>query len=414
VQHNLNLTTTEIVQEAILYKPEGWNSHPSSQHEVENLVRLFSFFYQRVVSMDIGAELISATSILYRAIALDSVLVFESLVEKGLVPQSLDFFGRTALHIAVNANATIVAQYQLDIDAKDGFGQRALLTACKYRRWNMVQILVEKGADVNVVDSNNADEGRSALLWAAAAGDKTTIQLLLGAGADIHYRAYNDRSGNCALEEAIEGGHTAVLQLLLENDADTKGNNSEGWTALHLALENEDEFAVQKLMEKGADISVLTSMPIYIDGSRMLLQKAVAAGRLSMVKLFTHYGIHLDTKGHDDYEGQTALHCAAVAGDVRMVDPLLGAGAGINIRAFSDERGSTALRFAIEYDHDAVIQLLLENGADVDLGHPLTSAIRRGQKSTVQRLIEKEVDLEASLEEDYILCYRGYSCSLSS
>jgi uncharacterized protein len=168
-----------------------------------------------------------------------------------------------------------------------------------------------------------------------------------------------------------------------------------------LAVENEDEIAVQKLLEKGADISVLTSVPIHMDESGMLLQKAVRAGRLSMVKLLIHYGLDLDTKEHNECDGRTALHCAAAAGDVRMVDLLLGAGADINIRAYSDESGDTALGFAIDNDHDAIIQLLLENGADVDLGHSLASAICGTQKSTVHRLIEHEVDLEAPQGDFY-------------
>ena len=67
----------------------------------------------------------------------------------------------------------------------------------------MVQILVEEGADVNVVDNDDADQGKSALLWAAAAGDEKTIQLLLDAGADINYCAFGDESGDSALGEAV-------------------------------------------------------------------------------------------------------------------------------------------------------------------------------------------------------------------
>ena len=69
-----------------------------------------------------------------------------------------------------------------------------------------------------------------------------------------------------------------------------------------------------------------------------------------------------------DEDGWTALHHAALNGDVSEVERLLAAGAKIDARTTEQyfARDSTPLILATRYQKFAVLQLLLDRGADIE------------------------------------------------
>ena len=62
-------------------------------------------------------------------------------------------------------------------------------------------------------------EGRTALSWATAKGYKIIAKVLLKANAHIDHK---DNNGNTPLALAVNGGHEAVVRFLLENGADAE------------------------------------------------------------------------------------------------------------------------------------------------------------------------------------------------
>jgi hypothetical protein len=120
----------------------------------------------------------------------------------------------------------------------DSHGQTPLLWAVRGGHEAVVQLLLEKGADIEARDHS----GQTALLWAAENGHRAVVQLLLEKGADIEAR---DHSGQTALLWAAENGHEAVVQLLLEKGADIEADK----VALLLAAKNGHRAVVQLLLE---------------------------------------------------------------------------------------------------------------------------------------------------------------------
>jgi hypothetical protein len=93
----------------------------------------------------------------------------------------------------------------------------------------ITHILIAAGTCVNTV------EGAQALMKAAKNGNFEIAQVLLDNGADINLRVWF--RGNSALMEAAQNGQLKMVKLLLQNGAYVKFRNSEGKTALDLAEE---------------------------------------------------------------------------------------------------------------------------------------------------------------------------------
>jgi ankyrin repeat protein len=77
----------------------------------------------------------------------------------------------------------------------------------------VVQLLLEKGADVNA----RTDNGETALQCAATYAHEITVKLLLEKGADFNART---KYGETALHKAAANGNKAVIRLLLEKGVD--------------------------------------------------------------------------------------------------------------------------------------------------------------------------------------------------
>ncbi|OCK89478.1 ankyrin, partial [Cenococcum geophilum 1.58] len=91
-------------------------------------------------------------------------------------------------------------------------GRTALQAAAGKGNIELVQILVDAGADVNIPPAN--ERGYTALQAAAIGGYVRIAQLLLNTKADVNAASAIIR-GRTALEGAAEHGRIDMLQLLL-------------------------------------------------------------------------------------------------------------------------------------------------------------------------------------------------------
>jgi uncharacterized protein len=119
------------------------------------------------------------------------------------------------------------------------------------------------------------------------------------------------------------------------------------------------------------------------------LFRAASGGNKKDAKLLLAAGTNVNAR---EYEGETPLMYAAQAGRTEMVLFLLGRGADIN--AVSNN-GETALVRAVGYP--ATVKVLLEKGADVELGAPLISAGYSGLIDTVKVLLKYGANPNAKL-----------------
>src|SRR5262249_50325376 len=102
---------------------------------------------------------------------------------------------------------------------------------------------------------------QTALMAAAASGQRKTVDFLLDAGADPHRRdTTNDRY--TLLHYAVFGGSPDVVRLMLERGLDVNARSSGGMTPLLSVLDSfflspkQKLYVARLLVEAGADVNV--------------------------------------------------------------------------------------------------------------------------------------------------------------
>jgi ankyrin repeat protein len=199
----------------------------------------------------------------------------------------------TAVSLGDKAAVLSVLRKGVRANVSDEAGRTPLLIASSNGNAEIVQILIENGADVNARLKNTLTPyGFTTPLWAAAnyKGDVQTIRELLSAGAFIETRdmdgetplmaaarrgdvevvktfvaagaqvnATHSQNHGTALMNAAGWGRTEVVRVLLPAGADVNAQQTSGHTALMLAAEQGYTNIVKELIAAGADVNVRTN-----------------------------------------------------------------------------------------------------------------------------------------------------------
>ncbi|KAF7047123.1 hypothetical protein CFC21_056084 [Triticum aestivum] len=276
-------------------------------------------------------------------------------------------------------------------DAEDESGSTLLDLAVGLGRADIVQVLLEYGAD-----ADKPSRGRTPLEIAAASGECLIAELLLANGAK--------HAGSDALHVAAAAGHDDVLKLLLGKPASASPRSSsssasfsgsftsidaagrEGKTPLRLAAEGGRREAVKALLAAGARADTRCGT----DGGTAL-HAAARRGDEAVARLILAHGV-AGTASVRDAKGKTAYETAAEEGHTGRIMDFLGLGEAILAAARKGE--ARAVRRAA--DGGASVE-----GRDAHGWTPLMRAAFKGRADAVRDLIERGVDVEACDAEGY-------------
>jgi hypothetical protein len=111
------------------------------------------------------------------------------------------------VHAFLNAGMEINSQRNTD-------GWTALTAACFYKKPEIVKLLIENHATINIQDLY----GRTPLMYAAAMGTEEIVTLLLKAGANPNIQ---DKKGRTALMEAYSKQEAKIAEILKNAGANT-------------------------------------------------------------------------------------------------------------------------------------------------------------------------------------------------
>ncbi|KAG9852947.1 purine and uridine phosphorylase, partial [Aureobasidium melanogenum] len=186
-------------------------------------------------------------------------------------------------------------------------------------------------ADAEATDSN----GRTALYWASEEGHSNIVQILLDAGADLD--AQSDYG--TPLHAASEMGHDKIVQMLLDAGADLDAQSDYG-TPLRAASFSGHDKIVQMLLSKGADVNQ--------GGPRNTpLRAASFWGHDKIVQILLSKGADVNQGGPQN----TPLQAASEMGHDKIVQMLLDKGVDIG-------QYDTAIQAAHREGHDSIVQML--------------------------------------------------------
>ena len=216
-------------------------------------------------------------------------------------------------------------------DARSLSQRTPMMIAAESGRNEIVDALLERGANPNLTD----DSGHTALLLAARRDRLDVVKRLLGS-ADLNIQ---DTHGNTALIVAARKNNQELVATLVAAGANLNRTNDAGQTALGIA-KIRGHRQVGRLLEQRGGIA----------------QGFVSTGRASSESL----QLVGATPGD-----RPIWFVAADRGNVSAASQLLTGGSKVDR---TDSSGSTALMIAAERDHEALVDLLLANGANPKLG----------------------------------------------
>ena len=329
----------------------------------------------------------------------------ELLMEYGAEVNSRNLMGATPLHYASSVMDLEVARVLLDcgayVDVKDVRGRTPLLRALEPKyyfdegRFDIAQLLVERGADVNAQD----EEYETPLHSASFHLELGLVQVLLDHGAQAY--AENIR-GQIPLDRAFDFMYSdkygCETTLILGHGADLNARDKDGKTLLHLASSRRDLLNTAVLVARGADANVMDNKgksPLhravepnhYFNECRFgvvqllveqrgasantrdkdhetLLRLACSRLNLDSVHIPRDHGPNVDV---EDCRGQTMLGSVFEERyspeDEMIVRQLLTHGADMNAR---DEDHTTPLHLAAHSQYPKSVQVLLDHGAYIN------------------------------------------------
>ncbi len=192
-----------------------------------------------------------------------------------------------------------------------------LLIAAEEGHDQVVQMLLDKGADVNAQDEYFGN----ALQAALSEGHDQVVQMRLDKGADVN--AQGGEYGN-ALHAASYGCRDEVMRLLLNHNAILSRKDMQGRTPSHLASARGRKKTVAMLSSFGSDPTIIDKQ------GRNCLHHAASAGSIELVNWLLQEGFDPNLA---DRDGWTSLHWAAKNGSVDTIEVLKIAGASSTIEA---------------------------------------------------------------------------------
>jgi ankyrin repeat protein/beta-lactamase regulating signal transducer with metallopeptidase domain len=260
-----------------------------------------------------------------------------------------------------------------DVDLTNGVnGETALIFAASQGKRDAVTFLLDNKASIEAKSTT-----RNALIAAACAAQFETARTLVDRGADVNGRTQSQTALGCAAQR----GDVEFIRFLLDRGADINATNENGFSPLHLALENSREIdkavaSALLLINRGANVNATLS-----DYVSTPLDRAVGIGLIEVVRALLDKGAN-PNKG----SGQALNRALSPRPNADIALLLIEKGADVNAIG----EGPAPLLLAVRSRQVSVVRALLAKGADPNFGgrSPGTTPLRAAADSPeIQQLL---------------------------
>ncbi|XP_078346978.1 uncharacterized protein LOC144632254 isoform X3 [Oculina patagonica] len=261
----------------------------------------------------------------------------QRLVSLGVDVNAPNSDGSTALHVAATVGSRGVVQYltdhRADINAVDSLGNTPLNYSDMHEHRAVSQLLETLGAR-RLSHHYSMHE----ICEVASTGNLQMLRHMVHNGATVCYRDFNKRT---PLHVSAAEGHLDVVKfLLLQPGTNINARDKNDFTPLLDAIMNGHHGVAEHLKARGGTFSECKLA--------QLMTTAASTGDTKTLKRLIRWTGHVNVS---DFDGQTALHTAALYGRLNIVNLLLKEGADATL---VNRYGQIPLQVAVDNGHTAV------------------------------------------------------------
>lgn len=264
----------------------------------------------------------------------------------------------------------------LEINALDNDSNSSVFSyGLQYGTLKLINELRQRGGVLDGTD------GLTEFMVAAKSNSLDVVKSLENADADAvdknNYHAFHFA--------ASSNRHANVIEYFLRKGIDINLRANDKMTPLMLAADQNSLEIVNLLVKAGADVNA---------GNGLFIRPLAYAARRNdghqIVSSLLSAGAEVDAM---DMNFLTALFLASI-NSKESVKILLKAGASVDM---TDVRNASPLSYAVAYNEDVeVIKILLNAGADINLGNPLlVGIISQASKEKIGLLLSAGVNIHA-------------------
>ncbi|EKG17357.1 hypothetical protein MPH_05423 [Macrophomina phaseolina MS6] len=291
-----------------------------------------------------------------------------------------------------------------------------LIVAAKRRWYSVVQLLLDKGADVNAANSCGLTPLSAAIDHRADSLEMVTLLVASGANVEANVGHQNSRPPT-ALQIAVYCDQFEIAEMLVNSAADANAEGShEDWdddgfdisrricgrNALSIAATFAELRFTQLLLSKGAEPDDLALAGAVEKGrhchiqlllehgapySHAVLFAATRSGNLEIIRQCLYAGFNANHIQAEANALSAAADHLSVSRDLfrfkETCELLLSWGADINLPGV----GITALQIALIDNHTVAVDFLISRGAHCDAEFTLLAAARSGSPLLFQTIL---------------------------
>ena len=168
---------------------------------------------------DVNIEMMPSLrrSIIFTPVSTNRLDILKVIVESGANVNHADKDGMTPLIIASQQGYEMIVDYLIakgaKVNTEDYSGSTSLMLASQHGRGNVVKKLIDSGANINQQAKSN---GRSALYCSCGNNQLDVVRILVENGADLEIQNNQNHSPLCI---AAITGHREITKYLLDKGA---------------------------------------------------------------------------------------------------------------------------------------------------------------------------------------------------
>lgn len=278
-----------------------------------------------------------------------------SWLDQGIVDINFqDDSGKTTLYWMSQSNDFEMVDFLLKLgashDVASNQGFYPIHAATHNSFFEVMEVMFKHGVSINT----QSISGFTPLYYSIACGFPPSAELidyLLSKGADP---LIANNIGFYPIHGAACNGYTETLNKLIESGVDIDLLSQSGMTPLHLSLQNVPQVDLAKfLIDSGADVHLTDN------SGNSILHYSLNKCSLDFIDYLLGLGININIQ---NASGQTPFYLASILAKIKVMDFLLKAGADINI---PNIKGFYPIHAAIQYGSIEVVKFLVSNGMGI-------------------------------------------------